>query len=152
MAHFEFEIFYVYILYMPIPQPKDNEKQGDYMGRCMDFLSKEERIDRPQKQKVAICLNTFNAPKKKTKGNSVEIDFSEKIKEMKEKKAQELAKKEEPIKVEEPKIEPLNNAVTAPAEPVIEVPVAEAPKVETPVLESPVTESKTEEKKDEQKS
>ena len=126
---------------MPMPQPKDNEKQGDYMGRCMDFLSKEERTNRPQKQKVAICLNTFNAPKKKTKGNSVEIDFSDKIKEMKEKKAQELAKKEEPIKVEEPKIEPVHNAVTAPAEPVVEAPIVEAPKAEVPVVEVPVVEA-----------
>ena len=126
-----------------MPQPKDNEKQGDYMGRCMDFLSKEERTDRPQKQKVAICLNTFNAPKKKTKGNSVEIDFSDKIKEMKEKKAQELARKEEPIKVEESKTEPVHNAVTAPAEPVVE-----APKAEVPVVETPTNEVSIEEKKD----
>jgi hypothetical protein len=132
---------------MPMPQPKDNEKQNDYMGRCMDFLSKEERTNRPQKQKVAICLNTFNAPKKKTKGNSVEIDFSDKIKEMKEKKAQELIKQEEALKVEEPKVEPVHNAVTAPAAPVVEAPVVEAPKAETPV-----TEVKVEEKEDEQKS
>lgn len=137
---------------MPIPQRKENEKQGDYMGRCMDFLSKEDRTNRPQKQKVAICLNTFNAPKKKAKGNSVEIDFSDKIKEMKEKKAQELVKKEETLKVEEPKIEPVHNAVTAPAAPVVEAPVVEAPKVETPVVEAPVAEVKIEEKKDEQKS
>lgn len=141
---------------MPIPQKKENEKQGDYMGRCMDFLSKEDRTDRPQKQKVAICLNTFNAPKKKTKGHSVEIDFSDKIKEMKEKKAQELAKQEEVLKVEEPKIEvkvePTHNAVTAPAEPVAEAPIVETPKVETPVVEAPVAEVKIEEKKDEQKS
>jgi hypothetical protein len=133
---------------MPMPQPKDNEKQNDYMGRCMDFLSKEERTNRPQKQKVAICLNTFNAPKKKTKGASVEIDFSDKIKEMKEKKAQELAKKEESIKIEEPKVEvkvePTHNAVTAPVESVIEAPV-----VETPVVEVPVAEVKIEEKKEE---
>ena len=138
---------------MPMPQPKDNEKQGDYMGRCMDFLSKEERTNRPQKQKVAICLNTFNTPKKKTKGNAVEIDFSDKIKEMKEKKAQELIKKEEVIKVEEPKIEPVHNAVTAPAEPVVEVPVVETPKVEAPVVEeskveAPISEVKIEEKKE----
>ena len=132
---------------MPIPQPKDNEKQNDYMGRCMDFLSKEERTNRPQKQKVAICLNTFNAPKKKTKGASVEIDFSDKIKEMKEKKAQELAKKEEAVKIEEPKVEPTHNAVTAPAEPVVEAPTTEAPKAEAPIAEIPA-----EEKKEEQKS
>lgn len=135
---------------MPMPQPKDNEKQGDYMGRCMDFLSKEERTNRPQKQKVAICLNTFNSPKKKTKGASVEIDFSDKIKEMKDKKAKEEAEKQsksEPIieqkveapapaveqklepapepKVETPAVEPTHNAVTAPAEQVAEVNIQE---------------------------
>lgn len=138
-----------------MPQPKDNEKQGDYMGRCMDFLSKEERTDRPQKQKVAICLNTFNAPKKKSKGTNVEIDFTEQIKEMKDKKAKEEAEKQaksepaiqpvveqkieapapvvveqkvEPVsevKVETPVVEPTHNAVTAPAEQVSEVKVEE---------------------------
>lgn len=138
---------------MPMPQPKDNEKQNDYMGRCMDFLSKEERTNRPQKQKVAICLNTFNTPKKKAKADrqGIEIDFSDKIKEIKDKKAREEAEKqaksqpvieekvqnispviekkiEAPapeIKVEAPVAEPTHTAVTAPAEPVIETPVTE---------------------------
>jgi len=127
---------------MPIPQRKDNEKQGDYMGRCMEFM-KDEKY--PQKQKVAICLNTFNTPKKKTKGHSVEIDFSDKIKEMKEKKAQELVKQQEPVKIEEPKVEvkvePTHNAVTAPAEPIAEAPIVETPKVETPVVEAPKVEA-----------
>lgn len=143
---------------MPIPQPKDNEKQGDYMGRCMDFLSKEDRTDRPQKQKVAICLNTFNAPKKKSKGANVEIDFTEQIKEMKEKKAKEEAEKQAKS---EPIIEPV---VEAPAPAIIEQKVEPTTeiKVETPVIEpthnavtapaEPVTEVKIEEKKDEQKS
>ena len=99
---------------MPIPQKKKNEKEGDYMGRCMEFM-KDEKY--PQKQKVAICLNTFNAPKKKAKGNSVEIDFSDKIKEMKEKKAQELTKQEEA--------------------PIVETPKVETPKVEAPVAATP---------------
>ena len=92
---------------MPIPQPKKNESQNDYMGRCMHKIGKE---DRPQNQKVAICLNTYRNPKHKTKGE-IEIDFSEDIK--------NLNKKEE-VKIEEaPKIEakietPTNNAVTAP--------------------------------------
>lgn len=59
---------------MPIPQPKKNEKQGDYMGRCIDFLSKEDRTKRPQKQKVAICLNTFQGPQKKANAE-VELDI-----------------------------------------------------------------------------
>lgn len=60
---------------MPIIQPKDNEKQADYMGRCMEFM-KEEKY--PQKQKVAICLNTYSNPKsKKSKANEIEVDISE---------------------------------------------------------------------------
>jgi hypothetical protein len=96
---------------MPIPQPKDNEKQSDYMGRCMHKVNK----DNPKmenKQQVAICLNTYSNPKKKSKANEIEIDFSEDIKNM---------NKPEEIKVEEaPKIEAkveeaTNTAVTAPA-------------------------------------
>ena len=127
---------------MPIPQPKNNEEQKDYMGRCMEFV-KEEKY--PQKQKVAICLNTYSNPKKKSKAadrNGIEIDFSDKIKEVKEKKAQEEASKQaklEPvveekieapvpvaeIKVEAPVAEPVHTAVTAPAEVVNEVKVEE---------------------------
>ena len=89
---------------MPIPQPKDNEKQNDYMGRCMHKIGKE---DRPQDQKVAICLNTFKNPKKKSKANEIEIDFTEDIKNM---------NKQQEIKTEVSKIEePTNTAVTAPA-------------------------------------
>jgi len=126
---------------MPIIQPKDNEKQNDYMGRCMHFLNKESEPERPQDQKVAICLNTFKNPKKKSKANEMEIDFTEDIKNM---------NKLQQIKVEEaPKIEaPANTAVTAPAPEIqteavkIEVPktavpkVAEEPKkIETPKFE-----------------
>lgn len=52
------------ITYMPIPQPKDNEKQNDYMDRCMHKVNK----DNPKmenKQQVAICLNTYSNPKEK---------------------------------------------------------------------------------------
>ena len=128
---------------MPIPQRKDNEKQNDYMGRCMEFM-KDEKY--PQKQKVAICLNTYSKPKKKSKAadrNGIEVDFSDKIKEIKEKKAQEEASKQaklEPvveqkieapapvaeIKVEAPVSEPTNTAVTAPSEAVNEVKTEES--------------------------
>ena len=77
---------------MPIPKPKKNESQNDYMGRCMHKIDKE---DRPQDQKVAICLNTYRNPKKKAKAE-IEIDFSENIKNIN-------------------KVEVANNAVTAPA-------------------------------------
>ena len=125
---------------MPIPEKKDNEKQNDYMGRCMSFM-KDEKY--PQKQKIAICLNTYSNPKEKSKAadrNSIEIDFSDKIKEIKEKKAQEEADKQAKleliveqkiqtpvpvaeIKVEAPVIELVHTAVTAPAEVVNEVKV-----------------------------
>ena len=130
---------------MPIPSPKDNEKQNDYMGRCMSFM-KDEKYD--QKQKVAICLNTYSNPKNKSKAgdrDAIEIDFSDKIK---EKKAKEDAEKQaniEPVieqiaqpivedKIEtpiaevrlEPSVsEPTHTAVTAPAEVVNEVKVEE---------------------------
>jgi len=91
---------------MPIPQPKDNEKQADYMGRCMHKVNK----DNPKmenKQQVAICLNTYSNPKKKAKANEIEVDFSEDIKKMN--KVEEAPKTE--IKVEE-----VNSTVTiAPA-------------------------------------
>ena len=135
---------------MPIPQPKDNEKQNDYMGRCMHKVNK----DNPKmenKQQVAICLNTYSNPKKKSKAadrDGIEIDFTDKIKEIKEKKAQEEASKQvkvEPvveqkietptpvaeIKVEAPVVEPVHTAVTAPAEVVNEVKIEEV-KVEEP--------------------
>lgn len=100
------------MLYMPIPQPKDNEKQNDYMGRCMHKVNKDNP-EMENKQQVAICLNTYNNPKKKSKANEIEVDFSEDIKKM---------NKPEEIKVEEaPKIEAKieqanNTAVTAPAQ------------------------------------
>lgn len=58
---------------MPIPQPKKNEKQSDYMGRCMEFMVDEKY---KQKQKVAICLNTFNRPKNKAKAE-IELDIKD---------------------------------------------------------------------------
>ena len=148
---------------MPIPQRKDNGKQADYMGRCMEFI-KDEKY--PQKQKVAICLNTYSNPKQKSKAaerNTIEIDFTDKIKEIKEKKAQEEANKQakvEPvvdkkieapspsteIKVEAPVVEPVHTVVTAPV-PALEI------KVEAPVVEPnntavtpPVADIKIEEK------
>jgi len=93
---------------MPIPQRKKNEKESDYMGRCMHFLNKDGETPRPQNQKVAICLNTFRTPEKKAKGE-IEIDFTEEIKNMNKPKVEEAPKVE--VKVEEPN----NTAVTAPA-------------------------------------
>lgn len=89
------------MVYVPIPKRETNEKESDYMGRCMTFLNKEGETPRSQDQKVAICLNTFRGPQKKAKGE-IEIDFSEDIKNM---------NKVGEIKTQEP----TNTAVTAPA-------------------------------------
>lgn len=123
---------------MPIPQPKDNEKRNDYMGRCMHEVNK----DNPKmenKQQVAICLNTYSNPQKKSKGarDGIEIDFSDKIKEMKEKKAQELIKeesKEEPKK--EPKQEVVNQVQTIEPQVVVEPAIIVQPPTETKIEET----------------
>ena len=111
------------MLYMPIPQPKDNEKQNDYMGRCMHKVNKDNP-EMENKQQVAICLNTYNHPKKKSKANEMEIDFTEDIKNMNK------------------TTQPSNTAVTAPAAVNIEVPKTVVPKlaqepkkIETPKFE-----------------
>ena len=95
------------MLYMPIPSKKDNEKQADYMSRCMTFLNKEGETPRPQDQKVAICLNTYSNPKKKAKANEIEIDFSEDIK--------KINKKEEAPKTEVKVEKPENTSATTPS-------------------------------------
>jgi Escherichia/Staphylococcus phage prohead protease len=41
---------------MPIPRPKRNESQTDYMGRCMHAIRDEFTS---QDQRVAVCLRTF---------------------------------------------------------------------------------------------
>ncbi len=43
---------------MPLPKPKKDEEESAYMGRCMSFLADE---DRPNEQKVAMCLTTFRS-------------------------------------------------------------------------------------------
>ena len=90
------------MIYMPIPQKKDNESQNDYMGRCMHFLNKDGETPRSQDQKVAICLNTYRNPKKKAQAE-IEIDFTEDIKNMN--KPQEI------IPTEAPKVEEVANTV-----------------------------------------
>ena len=83
--------------------------------------------------------------------DTIEIDFSDKIKEKKAKEEAEKQAKIDPvveqkigtpvpvveIKVENPVAEPVHTAVTAPAEAIVEAPV-----VETPVAEIKVEENK----------
>lgn len=59
---------------MPLPSVKKNEKESQYMQRCMTFLGDEKR---PQEQKVAMCLTTFRNAHKGSGEESVmaEADF-----------------------------------------------------------------------------
>jgi hypothetical protein len=96
---------------MPIPQPKKDEKQNDYMDRCMHKVNKDNP-EMENKQQVAICLNTYSNSEKKSKANEIEVDFTEQIKNMKKPEENKL---EEAPKIET-KVEQANNtAVTAPA-------------------------------------
>lgn len=49
---------------MPVPKPRKKEKQEDFMARCMGDETMKK--DYEQKQRLAICLNTFS---KKSKGS-----------------------------------------------------------------------------------
>lgn len=49
---------------MPLPTPNKGEKQNDYMGRCMQFMTTENKAKpdgqkREQKQMVAICFSQW---------------------------------------------------------------------------------------------
>lgn len=43
---------------MPIPTPKNNEKRGDFVSRCVSDLSEKEEF-KDNKQRVSVCINTF---------------------------------------------------------------------------------------------
>jgi hypothetical protein len=53
---------------MPLPTPHKDEKQSDFMSRCMGSEAIKEFKD--QKQKVAVCYSQFRKHKhKKAKGS-----------------------------------------------------------------------------------
>lgn len=56
---------------MPIPNPKKNEKENNYMGRCMPAIKEEFKS---QDQRVAVCLTTFRRNKK---AKAMEVDITE---------------------------------------------------------------------------
>jgi len=47
---------------MPIPKPSSNEGRDEFISKCMHFLKNENKF--PQKQKVAICEQTYERSKK----------------------------------------------------------------------------------------
>lgn len=51
---------------MPLPTPNKDEKQSDYVGRCMEFWSSEDtKLD--QKQQLASCYDRYRRWKKNRK-------------------------------------------------------------------------------------
>jgi phosphopantetheinyl transferase (holo-ACP synthase) len=42
---------------MPLPKPKKNEKQNDFMGRCLK--DKEIEKFKKQPQRVAVCMGQW---------------------------------------------------------------------------------------------
>lgn len=54
---------------MPIPEPKKDESQDDFMQRCMHEASKNP--DRSNDQNVAICLQTWRDAKKEQKAKNM---------------------------------------------------------------------------------
>jgi len=66
---------------MPLPIPKTNENQKDFMSRCIDIISDE--FPNP-KQRVAVCLSQWKKPAKKDSNDELKrslvfnLDYSEK--------------------------------------------------------------------------
>lgn len=52
---------------MPIPSPKENEKNSNFMNRCMTYLSEKKEF-KDAKQRAAVCYSQL-ARKKKSKKN-----------------------------------------------------------------------------------
>lgn len=59
---------------MPIPTPKKDEEQENFMERCMSSPAMKKEFP-DNKQRVAVCLNTFTrGKKKKSDGSAVTWD------------------------------------------------------------------------------
>lgn len=50
---------------MPIPKPKPNEKEADYMKRCLSDPKMNEEY--PANQRVAVCSAQYTQSKKNKK-------------------------------------------------------------------------------------
>lgn len=48
---------------MPIPEPRKNEKNSEFMNRCMNFLEKKGEF-KDVKQRAAVCYGKLSRRKK----------------------------------------------------------------------------------------
>jgi hypothetical protein len=47
---------------MPLPKPKQNEKQTDFMARCVNDATIKKEF-KNKSQRVAVCYNQFKEKK-----------------------------------------------------------------------------------------
>lgn len=60
---------------MPLPKPKKNENQEDFIKRCMHFMKSEEDGKRwpDNKQRFAICIQQYEKYKSGKKSSVTEM-------------------------------------------------------------------------------
>jgi len=66
---------------MPLPTPRNNEKRGDFMGRCVSDLTEKGEFN-DNKQRVAVCMNIFKDAESKASvvfedGDDTSLFFTE---------------------------------------------------------------------------
>ena len=66
---------------MPLPTPRNNEKRGDFMGRCVSDLTEKDEFN-DNKQRVAVCMNIFEDAESKASvvfedGDDTSLFFTE---------------------------------------------------------------------------
>ena len=59
---------------MPVPKPSPDEKEDDFMSRCLSKMADEDP-NMDNKQRVAICFAAYRQRKKK--GESMDEEYSE---------------------------------------------------------------------------
>ncbi len=57
---------------MPLPSPSKNEKQSDFISRCMGNTESNKNFP-DQKQRAAVCYSQWKKKKKKSKATQEDI-------------------------------------------------------------------------------
>lgn len=64
---------------MPIPTPSPEEKESDFMSRCMSAMADEDP-NMDNKQRVAVCFDSFKKSKKKGESMDSKINKEKSVK------------------------------------------------------------------------
>ena len=59
---------------MPIPKPKSGEDQNDFISRCASMMADEDP-EMPNKQRIAICHDTWRKSKTHTSKDWHKLNF-----------------------------------------------------------------------------